>query len=136
MTNPALPGDDAGHACISLRYVLPGVPSSAGKARALVGEALSGLSAEVRLVAELLVSEVVTNAVLYAKTRVELGIRMSRATVRISAADGSAVIPALKAPATGDAVSGRGLTLVDRLASAWGCERVGEGKRIWFELPV
>ena len=36
-----------------------------------------------------------------------------------------------------DAASGRGLTIVDALSSAWGWERVeGDGKRVWCDMPL
>ena len=137
MTTGTLPRDDAEDAYSSLGYQLPGVPGSACKARALVAGVLCGLSPDVVLLAQLLASELVANAVVHAMTRVQLDIAISGSTVLISVGDNSAAIPQQQqAFGSPDAVSGRGLALVDRLSSAFGWDRIDEGKRVWFELPL
>ena len=99
-----------------------------------MAEALCGLSPHVVLVAQLLTSELVTNAVVHAGTSVQLDIGISVSTVRISVEDNSAAIPQQQAPTSSKAVIGKGLEIVDRASSSWGWERIDEGKRVWFEL--
>ena len=83
----------------------------------------------------LLASELVTNALLYAEGRIRVGIAADDATVRITVHDRSTA-PARPKQVGIEATSGRGLSLVERLAVAWGVEQVPEdGKEVWFELP-
>jgi len=90
-----------------------------------------------RLVEEaaLLVSELVTNAVLHARSAVDLviGRQGGHAVLRVEVHDTSAAPPRLGTFGE-DTPSGRGLALVDALSSRWGVETLGSGKRIWFEL--
>jgi anti-sigma regulatory factor (Ser/Thr protein kinase) len=90
--------------------------------------------------AELLVTELVTNAVVHAGTRARVLIITAgdRSDVRIEVHD-----DAYEPPRIGgfdpDAVSGRGLALVDAISDRWGIEPDGParpGKRVWFELRV
>jgi anti-sigma regulatory factor (Ser/Thr protein kinase) len=92
-----------------------------------------GLADDAR-VAELLTSELVTNAVLHAATSVMLTISCRDNTVRVEIGDAGTEMPSLvEVPDTG----GYGLRLVDRMASRWGVEQVpGTGKTVWFELDV
>jgi anti-sigma regulatory factor (Ser/Thr protein kinase) len=90
--------------------------------------------------AELLVSELVTNAVVHAHSRARVVIVTGgdRTDVRIEVHD-----DAREPPHIGgfdpDALSGRGLALVDAMSDRWGVEPSGPtapGKRVWFELRV
>ncbi len=54
---------------------------------------------------------------------------------RVAVADESTTPPAAKGYRADDA-TGRGLQLLDHLAAAWGWERTGTGKIVWFDLPV
>jgi anti-sigma regulatory factor (Ser/Thr protein kinase) len=86
-------------------------------------------------VAEMLVSEVVTNAVLHAKTEFTIEVARDGDLVRVSVSDLSAAIPRQRAYGT-DSTTGRGLRLVATLAVAWGVERAAAGKTVWFEVPA
>jgi serine phosphatase RsbU (regulator of sigma subunit)/anti-sigma regulatory factor (Ser/Thr protein kinase) len=91
---------------------------------------------------EVLVSEVVTNALIHAHTEVD--IRLSdypdRVRVEVRDHDPHPPIPAVVLDPNGvgddEAESGRGLLIVDALASAWGSAPAGRGKTTWFELPL
>jgi anti-sigma regulatory factor (Ser/Thr protein kinase) len=85
--------------------------------------------------ATLLVSEVVTNAILHARTTVTLTVDVADEVVRITVRDGSPVPPRLHAFAPTSA-TGRGLLLLDRLARRWGVDAdpVTGGKAVWFEV--
>lgn len=86
----------------------------------------------------LLVSETVTNAIIHARSPVELAIVASENDLRVEVRDNSPVAPVLSDGGSGDlGPSGRGMVLVDALADRWGCDRVdGGGKVVWFELEV
>lgn len=83
--------------------------------------------------AVLLVSELVTNAVLHARSPLTLVVQASDVVVRIAVRDGSPVPPRMHGFSTMSA-TGRGLRLLDRLARAWGVDPETEGKTIWFEI--
>jgi anti-sigma regulatory factor (Ser/Thr protein kinase) len=87
-------------------------------------------------VAVLLVSELVTNAVRHAGSTLTVAVAIGRAAVRVEVRDRSPRLPALRESTGGDDEWGRGLVLVDALASRWGAERLPSGKRVWFELDV
>ncbi|MCB0958585.1 MAG: ATP-binding protein [Acidimicrobiales bacterium] len=114
---------------------LPAEVGSVAVARRWVRERLeaAGLDATVDT-AVLLVSELVTNVVLHARTtctvRLELG-----PTIRVEVVDGSEQLPEV---ASGDdplAPSGRGMRLVEGLSASFGADALADGgKRVWFEL--
>lgn len=106
-----------------------------GRARRLARRALSrwgldDLSDEV----ELLVSEVVTNAVRYAERPVTL--RLLRTDIlRCEVGDDSPQLPRQRRARETDE-GGRGLFLVNRLARRWGATRLSTGKVVWFEMAT
>ena len=113
---------------------LPPEPTSARAARRFVTAALHRLGQDGRSdLAELLVSELVTNALLHARTTITLVVQVSGSGIRVGVADGSRRGPRFR-DYTDEATTGRGLTLVEELATAWGTEPSGRGKTIWFEL--
>lgn len=86
--------------------------------------------------ATLLVSELVTNAVLHGAPPVRLSVETTGSLIRVAVEDGAVALPVQRDP---DALSanGRGLLLVDVLASSWGCDDgAGDGKSVWFEVPA
>ncbi|NDZ81414.1 SpoIIE family protein phosphatase [Streptomyces sp. SID10853] len=106
-----------------------------GRARRLVRRALErwGLD-EMSDSVELLVSEVVTNAVRYAERPVTL--RLLRTDVlRCEVGDDSPQLPRQRRARDTDE-GGRGLFLVNRLTRRWGATRLSTGKVVWFEIQV
>jgi anti-sigma regulatory factor (Ser/Thr protein kinase) len=82
----------------------------------------------------LLVSEVVANAVLHARTEIELTLRAAdTGALRVEVYDDNSRLPTMAVPPD-DATSGRGLQVIERLANRWGFERSRSGKTVWFEL--
>ncbi|MFJ9406072.1 SpoIIE family protein phosphatase [Streptomyces sp. NPDC101393] len=108
---------------------------TAGQARRLARRALArwGLE-ELTDQLELLVSEVVTNAVRYAERPVTL--RLLRTDVlRCEVGDDVPQLPRLRQARPSDE-GGRGLYLVNRMARRWGATRLSMGKVVWFELSM
>ncbi|MFE6226548.1 MULTISPECIES: SpoIIE family protein phosphatase [unclassified Streptomyces] len=106
-----------------------------GRARRLARRALArwGLE-ELTDSVELLISEVVTNAVRYAERPVTL--RLLRTDVlRCEVGDDSPQLPRQRRARETDE-GGRGLFLVNRLARRWGATRLSGGKVVWFELST
>jgi anti-sigma regulatory factor (Ser/Thr protein kinase) len=85
--------------------------------------------------ATLLVSEVVTNAILHARTTVTVTVEVADQLVRIAVRDGSPVQPRVHSFSATSA-TGRGLRLLDRLAKRWGvyADPTTGGKVVWFEV--
>ncbi|MER7773985.1 SpoIIE family protein phosphatase [Streptomyces sp. NPDC096191] len=104
-----------------------------GRARRLARRALARWGMEdLTDAVELLVSEVVTNAVRYASRPVTL--RLLRTDVlRCEVGDDVPQLPRLRQARATDE-GGRGLYLVNRLARRWGATRLSTGKVVWFEL--
>jgi anti-sigma regulatory factor (Ser/Thr protein kinase) len=115
------------------RLSLEADTKSAAGARRWVGCHLDGYPSSLVDTATLLVSEVVTNAVLHAGTEIEVALYRAGSRVRIEVADRSPALPAAKGYAT-DASTGRGLVLLEALVAAWGVEAAPGGKVVWFEL--
>ncbi|MFC8007802.1 SpoIIE family protein phosphatase [Streptomyces olivaceus] len=106
-----------------------------GRARRLARRALSRWGMEdLTDTVELLVSEVVTNAVRYASRPVTL--RLLRTDVlRCEVGDDVPQLPRWERARVEDE-AGRGLYVVNRLARRWGATRLSTGKVVWFELSV
>ncbi|MFF5974170.1 SpoIIE family protein phosphatase [Streptomyces sp. NPDC012769] len=106
-----------------------------GRARRLARRALARWDLEeLTDSVELLISEVVTNAVRYAERPVTL--RLLRTDVlRCEVGDDSPQLPRQRRARDTDE-SGRGLFLVNRLARRWGATRLSGGKVVWFELAT
>jgi stage II sporulation SpoE-like protein/histidine kinase-like protein len=83
---------------------------------------------------ELLVSELVTNAVKYSRGDVTLRLVNERALV-CEVLDSSGALPRLRSP-NGDEESGRGLQVVRQLSQRWGARRTATGKVVWCEQPL
>ncbi|MFF4602133.1 ATP-binding protein [Streptomyces sp. NPDC001339] len=123
-------------------YRLPGDSRSAGRAREALRCQLRvwGVDGEITFSAELLVSELVTNAVnaqVQEPIDAEVGVRfvLSDGWLRLEVHDMSDELPVIERVEE-DAECGRGLVLVDALASCWGVDRGDIGKTVWAELVV
>jgi hypothetical protein len=83
--------------------------------------------------AVLAVSELVTNAVLHARSGPMVTMRLENGRLRVEVQDESAVTPSRKRYGP-EAGTGRGLMLVESVAASWGCDTAPGGKSVWFEL--
>ncbi len=85
--------------------------------------------------AELLVSELVTNAPIHTRHGAVVTATATAARLRVEVQDfASEDLPAPYVPNADDGTHGRGLILVRSLADAWGVEAQALGKVVWFEL--
>jgi anti-sigma regulatory factor (Ser/Thr protein kinase) len=82
----------------------------------------------------LLTSEVVTNAVKHAGTRIVLRVSASGSAVCVEVQDACTAAVAPVQPRGAD--GGFGLNLVERLADAWGVDGHANGKTVWFEIDT
>jgi anti-sigma regulatory factor (Ser/Thr protein kinase) len=117
---------------------LPAVGASAHRARQLVSDTLARRGHHDPALIDRLVlvtSELVTNAILHARTDVGLDMRVDGTSILLEVTDASPVpLPAPHVPEP-DETSGRGLFLVDVLADEWGVRTVrGGGKTVWIRV--
>lgn len=117
--------------------VLPCTPEAAGRARHLVADACAraALPTELSDSAQLATSELVTNAIVHGRSEVRLAVSVDagRCSVRIEVGDDNSRHPKVQ-PADDGALDGRGLFIVDLLATRWGVRDSDFGKVVWLEL--
>ncbi|MBL3665473.1 ATP-binding protein [Streptomyces sp. M2CJ-2] len=126
-----------------VEWRLPRHARSVGRARALFREQAAswGLPQDMTDTAELLLSELMTNAYRHAKVPAGREIRarceLTDDRIRITVTDADDTLPT-PATACPDDESGRGLALVETLADDWGAElrESGVGKTVWFEVAL
>ncbi|MEU9576893.1 SpoIIE family protein phosphatase [Streptomyces chilikensis] len=114
---------------------LPPRPESAGEARRFVRQVLGGFTEDLLEDAELLVSELVGNAVLHARTGIEVSVRLRGDRVELRVRDERPDLGPLPQQKFHQMLAtGHGLAVVQRLATRFGVE-TGEGaKTVWAEI--
>lgn len=124
-----LPADAVGD------WRLPREPRSVGRARELArGRLLAWGLDDLVDTTELLVSELVTNALRYGEGEIRLRLLRDR-TLVCEVWDAGLVQPRRRRARDTDE-GGRGLQLVGLLSVAWGSRRTPRGKTVWFELAL
>ncbi len=119
---------------VAVDQLLPALPSSAGKARRLLRDALPEEASEDAVdAAALALSEIVTNALVHAGTEMRLRVILAPSAVRVELADGSAHLP-LPRDYSRAAGTGRGLHMVTEVVDQWGAHHDEDGKVVWFEI--
>jgi anti-sigma regulatory factor (Ser/Thr protein kinase) len=124
--------DDSGQ---FVTAVFPGTPASAGVARRFVQAALGRWQVDARVMecAALLTSELVTNTYRHADSEARVTVSHRAGVVRVEVHDtGEGRIQVL--PLDPSHIEGRGLQIVDTLASRWGNMTSEGGTLVWFEL--
>jgi len=84
----------------------------------------------------LIVSELVTNALVHTKGEVRLDLTLAGDRLRVAVTDASPRSPAKPVIADWEATGGRGILLVEAMSAAWGTVPVSGGKQVWSELVV
>ncbi|WP_030229108.1 SpoIIE family protein phosphatase [Streptomyces sp. NRRL WC-3626] len=141
---PSEPGDDVALLLARTRALgagqvvttdVPPDPEEVAAARVWAGERLAawGLD-EIAFITELVVSELVTNAIRYGVPPIELRLIRDR-TLICEVSDASSTSPHLRRAHAFDE-GGRGLLLVAQLTQRWGSRQTDRGKTIWAEQPL
>ena len=91
---------------------------------------------EVTAELELLLTELVANAVEHARTTFTVSLTWRGWQLRCEVSDAVPVLPQPQLTPDGTRTSGRGFLLVDTLSSGWGVDMHDDGKTVWFTLPV
>ncbi|MDC2959994.1 SpoIIE family protein phosphatase [Streptomyces gilvifuscus] len=141
---PARPHDDVALLMARTRLLgadqvadwdLPADPAVVADARKEAARQLTEWGLEdLAFTTELVVSELVTNAIRHAQGPIRLRLIRERALV-CEVCDGGATAPHLRHPRTTDE-GGRGLLLVSQFTDRWGTRFVPEGKVIWAEQSL
>jgi anti-sigma regulatory factor (Ser/Thr protein kinase) len=122
-------------ASVSNRLVLAPDPRAVGNARQFVracAEA-AGMSGDALDVVVLLTSEAVTNAFIHGRSEARLSVTVRPGGVLVEVGDDTRrTLQPLQPPP--DALGGRGLAILDTLASQWGVRDDAYGKVVWFEV--
>ncbi|MFB6826021.1 SpoIIE family protein phosphatase [Streptomyces virginiae] len=116
-------------------WEVPGEASAVSRVRNAGAAQLAawGLD-EISFTTELILSELITNAIRYGSAPVRVRLLRDRALV-CEVSDGSSTSPHLRYAATTDE-GGRGLFLVAQYAARWGTRYTDRGKVIWAEVPL
>jgi PAS domain S-box-containing protein len=118
----------------SFEVRLPPQPSSVAAARGHVRDLLKGSERQdLAEPAVLLVSEIVTNALLHAGTEIDLKASVEAAGIRVEVGDGSLHVPSPRRYAA-TAGTGRGLMMLESMVDDWGVSLRPDGKTVWFLL--
>ncbi|WP_239484294.1 SpoIIE family protein phosphatase [Streptomyces sp. CS081A] len=123
---------DPGHVAT---FALPSDPAAVAGARRFASDTLTawGLE-ELAFTTELIVSELVTNAIRYGRSPIHLRMIL-QSTLTCEVFDANSTAPHLRRARTYDE-GGRGLLLVAQLAERWGTRHDREGKTIWAEQAL
>ncbi|MFC4035850.1 SpoIIE family protein phosphatase [Streptomyces polygonati] len=124
---------DSGH---TDTWELPSDPEAVGKAREYASRTLEawGLD-DVTFTTEIVVSELVTNAIRHASGPIQLRLILESGTLICEVSDGSDTFPRLRRARVYDE-GGRGLLMVAQLSRRWGTRSTSTGKVIWADQPV
>ena len=115
--------------------VLPLDVSSVRRARAFVRHHCDdgGVDDDASDTVTLLTSETVTNAFIHGRSEARLRVQVRPDAVRIEVGDDNSRHPQ-RIERQDDALDGRGLDILDRLAARWGVDDDVAGKVVWFEV--
>ncbi|MFH9984448.1 SpoIIE family protein phosphatase [Streptomyces luteogriseus] len=113
------------------------VPQAVGHARRFARRTLRSWGVAVdRDAALLVVSELVTNALVHTDDKVRMDLTLVSNRLRIAVADASPRSPVRPASIGWEATGGRGILLVEALSATWGTLPVSGGKQVWAELVL
>jgi anti-sigma regulatory factor (Ser/Thr protein kinase) len=115
----------------------PALPGNVSEARQFVcghlaDHGLRAITDDVRLV----VSELVTNAVVHARTPFTVMVSREDGTVQLAVTDGMSYLPDLVHSGLWSDTRGRGLFMVDAYSQTWGVRATAAGKTVWASFNV
>lgn len=112
-------------------------PAAVRAARRATTEAVQSWAARPGMADDvcLVVSELVTNALLHGRSDAVLRVVRQRGSIRVEVQDDDTRLPLPSAPDP-QALGGRGLALVAALSTLWGAERTEGGKTVWAEFDL
>jgi anti-sigma regulatory factor (Ser/Thr protein kinase) len=119
----------------AVELALPRGPTAPAQARRQVSAVCQDLHRDVTNIATLLTSELVTNALVHGCGAIEMTIDLTPGQLRVDVQDESSQQPKMQASNV-DSTRGRGLLLLERLASSWGVRKSNGGKGVWFTLRL
>ena len=130
----------ASHVChggvVKVEQVFANTSASIRQARRFVAEAIADRAPAMCDSVVLMVSELATNSVRHADTEFRVAVAVTRRLIRVEVTDAGSGVPTRRSAAPSD-LSGRGLAIVEKLASDWGVRRRrAGGKTVWFTVPV
>jgi anti-sigma regulatory factor (Ser/Thr protein kinase) len=130
-------GHDKPDMADALSLALPPDLTSPGVARQSTRECLGPVldAGDVEL-AVLIVSELVTNAVLHAGTPCEVSVRTADGLLRVEVHDGDTRPPVRRLSPSDSVATGRGVRMLQSLGERWGVETDECGKTVWWELRL
>ena len=105
-------------------------------ARHFVRSTLSGVPVEAVATAELLTSELVTNAIVHGCGDPTVIVDVANCLVRVEVQDSDDTLDLAPLSVDPSCPQGRGLAIVEALSSSWGVEPRDEGKAVWFSIVV
>ena len=110
-------------------------PAAVRRARRFVHDQChaAGVNDDTSDTAVLLTSEIVTNAFLHGRSAARVTLMTTGDRLRVEVGDDNSRLPQVAEPER-EALNGRGLAIVDTLATSWGAAQHAEGKVVWFEL--
>jgi anti-sigma regulatory factor (Ser/Thr protein kinase) len=118
---------------VTAHLEIPAEPAAAATVRAWLRRLLSEWLPDAIETAQLLTSELVTNAILHTADPIEITAKRSGAILVVEVIDRNPTNPVVKQYGA-QAVTGRGLRLVDALADRWGVRGDDDRKAVWFEI--
>jgi len=120
---------------VHIQLDLDDSPTSPSVARAFVRKALSQCPDYLIRTAELLTSELVTNAIVHGALPIGLEVDMDSKIVTVAVTDGGRRRPVML-ESDRSALHGRGVRIIDNLADVWGVRSQGPSKTVWFILTT
>jgi anti-sigma regulatory factor (Ser/Thr protein kinase) len=118
---------------VAVSRSLPAEPAAVSEARSVVRLSLTSTDQDLVELVVLLADEVVTNAVVHGAGPIDLAVDANEERVKVMVGDRSEV-PPLPRRAALYAEDGRGLSIVEAIASRWGVSATEVGKSVWFEI--
>ncbi|MDT7840686.1 SpoIIE family protein phosphatase [Streptomyces justiciae] len=114
------------------------VPQAVGHARRFTRRTLRSwnVPADAQDAVLLIVSELVTNALVHTDGRVRLDLTLVNHRLRVAVADASPRTPVKPTSIGWEATGGRGILLVEAMSAAWGAVPVSGGKQVWSEVTL